>query len=167
MLADLYGQEVVVLIDSGSSSNFINEALASKWRHWTPLQSSKQVRVANGDILQCTHELVDCPIWIFGHGFKLTLKILPLSCYDIILGIDWLEADSPMNVDWKEKWMSFYYLGKEIKLQGISSQVSSCEMISKPELATLVHRDQLWCMVELKSIKTARPHLCYLKRYKL
>jgi len=57
MLADLYGQEVVVLIDSGSSSNLINEALASKWRHWTPLQSSKQVRVANGDILQCTHDL--------------------------------------------------------------------------------------------------------------
>jgi hypothetical protein len=99
MVADLYGQEVIILIDSGSSSNFISESLASEWRHWAPLNSIKQVRVANGDVLRCTHELVDCPVWISRHGFKMTLKILPLSCYDIILGINWLEGHNPMEVD--------------------------------------------------------------------
>lgn len=156
MVVDLYGQEVIILIDSSSSSNFISESLASKWRHWTPLNSVKQVRVANGDVLRCTHKLVDCPVWISGHGFKMTLKILPLSCYDIILGIDWLEGHNPMEVDWKQKWMSFHYLGEKIVLQGISSQLTSCELISKLELAALVHQDQLWCMVELRSLKNAQ-----------
>lgn len=86
MIADIYGQEVVILIDSGSSSNFISEALASKWRNWSTLQQTMQVKVANGEILQCTHELPDCPVWISGHAFKISLKILPLSCYDVILG---------------------------------------------------------------------------------
>lgn len=54
MVADLYGQEVIILIDSGSSSNFISESLASEWRHWAPLNSVKQVRVANGDVLRYT-----------------------------------------------------------------------------------------------------------------
>lgn len=86
----------------------------------------------------------------------MTLKILPLSCYDIIIGIDWLEAHSPMEVDWKHKWMSFQYLGERITLQGISSQLASCELITKPELAALVHQDQLWCLVELQSIKNSQ-----------
>jgi hypothetical protein len=30
---------------------------------------------------------------------------LPLSFYDIIVGMDWLERFSPMKVDWKLKWM--------------------------------------------------------------
>lgn len=75
-------------IDSGSSHSFISESLASKWRNWTALPSSMQVRVANGQTLSYTHELVDCPLWISGHGFKVSLKILPLNYYDIILGID-------------------------------------------------------------------------------
>lgn len=103
-----------------------------------------------------THEMVDCPVWISSHGFKMTLKILPLSCYDIILGINWLEGHSPMEVDWKQKWMSFHYLGEKIVLREISSQLTNCELISKPELATLVHQDQLWCMVELRSLKNAQ-----------
>lgn len=41
-------------------------------------------------------------------------------------------------------------------LREISSQLTNCELISKPELATLVHQDQLWCMVELRSLKNAQ-----------
>jgi hypothetical protein len=60
-----------------------------------------QVKVAHGQILHCTHEVQACPIWISGYAFKLSLKILPLQCYDVILDIDWLEQHSPMEVDWK------------------------------------------------------------------
>jgi hypothetical protein len=99
MIADIYGREAIVLIDSGSSHSFVSEAMASKWRSWSTLQNPMQVRVANGEILHCKHELQDCPVWISGHGFKISLKVLPLDCYDIILGIDWLEQHSPMEVD--------------------------------------------------------------------
>ena len=68
-----------------------------------------QVRVANGQILHCSHEITACPVWISGYAFKLPLKILPLRCYDVILGIDWLEQHSPMKVNWKDKWLSFDY----------------------------------------------------------
>lgn len=98
-IANICGQEVVILIDSGSTNNFVSEALASKWRNWVALSQPMQVKVANGELLQCTHEIQDCPIWISRHSFKLSLKILPLNCYDVILGIDWLETHSPMVVD--------------------------------------------------------------------
>jgi predicted aspartyl protease len=99
MVGNLCGKEVIILIDSGSTHNFISESLASRWRYWNELQSSMQVRVANGQILTCSHEITVCPIWISGYAFKLPLKILPLHCYDVILGIDWLEQHSPMEVN--------------------------------------------------------------------
>lgn len=153
MIADLCGQEVVILVDSGSSSNFVSEAIASKWRNWSPLKAPVQVRVANGEILQCTHELPDCPVWISGHAFKISLKILPLSCYDVILGIDWLASHSPMEVDWKQKWLSFSYMGERVLLQGINPHIVNCDPVNKPELSALVHQDKLWCMIELQVVQ--------------
>jgi hypothetical protein len=91
------------------------------------------VRVANGEVIWCTHELIDCPVWVNGYAFKLTLKILPLLSYDIIFGIDWLERHSPMEIDWKDKWLSFDYQNERVKLQGIVHENVHCELISKKE----------------------------------
>lgn len=51
--------------------------------------------MANGSILQCTHELLNCPINIQGHYFIVNLKILPLMYYDIILGMAGLNGLVP------------------------------------------------------------------------
>lgn len=99
MLGNVGGKDVIILIDSGSTHTFVSENLASKWRDWSPLATPMKVQVANGQILSCTHQIVACPVWISGHAFQLPLNILPLNCYDIILGMDWLEQHSPMQVD--------------------------------------------------------------------
>lgn len=100
VLADVHGREAITLIDSGSSHNFTSEALASKWSQWSPLPQPMQVKVANGQILLCTHEIKGCLLWVGLFAFKITLRILPLKCYDVILGIDWLEEHSPMLINW-------------------------------------------------------------------
>lgn len=111
-----------------------------------------QVRVANGQILNCSHEITACPIWSSGFAFKLPLKILPLHCYDVILGIDWLDQHSPMEMNWKEKWMSFDYQGSKALLQGILPQVQSCQEITSHELSVLENQDQLWCLLTLQPV---------------
>lgn len=93
-------------------------------------------------------------MWISGYAFKLTLKVLPLQCYDMILGMDWLAQHSPMEVDWNAKWMSFDYQGAKILLQGISPKTVHCELITKKELAALEQQDKLWCILELQAVST-------------
>lgn len=97
----------VILVDSGSSHNFISEHLASKLQPWTPLPRTMTVKVADGAQLQCTHELVNCSWSVQGHLFTTTFKILPLGCYDAILSMEWLETFRPMQIQWKQKWLSF------------------------------------------------------------
>lgn len=51
--------------------------------------------------------------------FNTNLRVLPLSSYDGILGLDWLAMHSPMQIDWVQKWMSFTHQGQVITLQGL------------------------------------------------
>jgi hypothetical protein len=55
---------------------------------------------------------------IQGHIFCVNLKVLPLQCYDVILGMDWLSSHSPMQVHWQEKWLCFYHEQQLVILQG-------------------------------------------------
>ena len=116
IMGKFYATEIVMLVDSGSTHSFISESLAAQWSQWSVLPTPIQVRVANGSILLCTHELLNCPIWIAGYCFLINLRILPLHCYDIILGMDWLEQHIPMTVNWKLKSMVFQYQGTEVHL---------------------------------------------------
>jgi hypothetical protein len=85
------GMAVVILADSGSSGNFISEQMAARMPDWTKLITPMQLRVANGQVISCTHELRNCKLLIGDHCFVVSPKILSLKCYDIILGMDWLE----------------------------------------------------------------------------
>ena len=73
------------------------------------LQPVVQVQVANGAVLQCTSHIPDAKWSVQGYSFSMDLKILPLSAYDMILGLDWLASFSPMQVHWDQKWIAIPY----------------------------------------------------------
>ena len=76
----------------------------------------------------------------------MNLKILPLKCYDIIIGMDWLENHSPMQVHWSEKWISFQHLGQQVTIQGLTSNTSRLEKLSATQLQALEQNDDIWCV---------------------
>ena len=111
-----------------------------------------EVRVANGSILLCTHEIQNCQLVIQGHCFSVNLKVLPLQCYDTILGMDWLESFSPMDIHWSQKWLAFHHHDKPIKIQGILPQIYTLETISEVERTHLEVTADIWCMVEVSML---------------
>ena len=111
-----------MLVDSRSTNCFISEHLAAAAFRKMPLQQPVTVRVANGDMLLCTHELPDQLWCIQGVTFKTSFKILPLNCYDMILGMDWLVGNSPMEIHWAEKWFQFSNNGRTVKIFGLQTE---------------------------------------------
>lgn len=115
------GKEVLILIDSGSSNTFISSNLASQLQGISTLPHAVSVQVANGERLQCTSHISQAEWSIQGCTFKSDLRIIPLTHYDLIVGMDWMESFSPMQVNWKQKWMVIPYLGSKSLLQGLQS----------------------------------------------
>lgn len=92
------GQDILILVDSGSSHSFINRSVASRCSGVRQLPSTEYVQVADGNSVPCLQE-IPTTVWsVQGYEFHSTLKVLPLGSYDMILGMDWLEAFSPYEV---------------------------------------------------------------------
>ena len=83
--------ELIVLIDSGSTYNFISEKVANTLQ--LPMKPTEpfSVRVANGGSLTCQGRLKNVPIHLQGILFSLIIYALPLYGLDLLLGIQWLE----------------------------------------------------------------------------
>jgi hypothetical protein len=101
------GMDILALLDSGSSHTFISSEVAANLPGLVPVDKSLQVQVANGSHLCCTHQILDASWSISGVTFSSTLKVLQLSTYDLIIGMDWLEKHSPMLIHWSKNGLAF------------------------------------------------------------
>ena len=83
--------ELIVLIDSGSTHNFINERIAELLQlPMVPIEPFN-VKVANGDPLKCQERFENVSVLLQGIPSTLTLYSLPLIGLDMVLGVYWLE----------------------------------------------------------------------------
>lgn len=78
---------VVILVDNGSSHNFINKKLAIKLNLTAMKIEPFKVRVANGEGLMCDTQYKEVPLQIQGVLIKVDLFALPLVGPDVVLGV--------------------------------------------------------------------------------
>jgi hypothetical protein len=78
---------LVILIDSGSTHNFVDHKIAHTLQLAVAPTEEFTVKVTNGEKLRCTKRYVNVIISIQGFHFCTTLYSLPLHGIDIVLGI--------------------------------------------------------------------------------
>jgi Retroviral aspartyl protease len=110
------GREVCVLIDSESTSRFVNPSLLQgvnyKLIDTTPLI----VMLATGEKNVTYNKCIGLRFSLQEHEFRDDFRVLDIKGYDIILGIDWLTQYRPMEINWLEKWVAkFAMVGKECR----------------------------------------------------
>jgi transposase InsO family protein len=115
---ELQGKSVVILLDSGSSHSFVSESLAVSLSGTLSRSAAVWVQVADGAKIRCDTQLTDAVWSVQGLQFTSTLKIFPLTTFDMILGMDWLEQYSPMKIHWLEKWIQFPYASDWAVIRG-------------------------------------------------
>lgn len=142
------------MVDSGSTHSFLSEQFAAQLPNWKLLQNPVPIKVTDGGIILCTHEIVGCDWLVQGTQFSTTFKILPLKCYDVILGMDWLASHSPMHVQWAQIWLSFNYQGRSIKIQGVNNSDHHYLQISGSQLNAMKKLEDVWCEVCLYAVET-------------
>lgn len=138
-----------MLVDSGSSTSFINNQLASLLEGLTPLPRTYKVRVADGGELLCSSMVPNCKWYSQGHAFATDMKVLALGIYDAILGMDWLEEHSPMTVDWKAKRIQMPTPQGVVHLCGHEATSTDCLLINSIQLQGLCNKNAITHMVQI------------------
>ncbi|CAA0840391.1 Unknown protein, partial [Striga hermonthica] len=100
-------QRVTVLMDNGSSHNFINATLSHKLKLPTSMVEPFKVRVANGERLRCSKVYRAVPIKFQGVTVKPDLFALPLVGPDVVLGVQWLEGLGDVTTNYRKGVMKF------------------------------------------------------------
>lgn len=83
------------MIDSGSTHNFVDSHLLHQLKVEIDRRDGLRVMVANAETLSSPGTCRNVFLHL-SHFFSTDLFILPLSGFDIILGINWLKTMGPI-----------------------------------------------------------------------
>lgn len=112
------GHEVTILIDSGSTHNFINPKVAKIYGPLVEPTLELTVAVADGTRL-CSKGLCRGFVWAMqGESFTANARVLTIGGCDMVLGVQWLSTLGPILWDFKNLKMQFNLQDKPFTLVG-------------------------------------------------
>nr|XP_027120832.1 uncharacterized protein LOC113737890 [Coffea arabica] len=139
------GEEMLILVDTGSSDSYISseKVIAFDIPYW--LVEPFSVVVGNG---ACVTSKAICPKVTWGinqHQFCFDLKVMDLSGWDIILGVDWMTHYSPITFDFHQLTISLHNQGETIQLRG---QAEDCDLdlIRGSDLRNFIEYKKKMCL---------------------
>ncbi|VFQ76677.1 unnamed protein product [Cuscuta campestris] len=109
---------VQVLLDSGSTHNFIHPSVAERLALVLHPVMLFRVYVGNGDSLCCSYSCPGTPLRLQGHLFDVDLYLLAIHGPDIVLGVQWLQTLGKVSHDYATMTMEFVWQGETVTLRG-------------------------------------------------
>lgn len=74
--------------------------------------------MGNGEILECSNVCQQVDMKLGSLNFSADLFVLPLSCAELVLGVQWLKKLGPVLTDYNKLTMQFLKDGKVVQLVG-------------------------------------------------
>ncbi|GJR82533.1 retrovirus-related pol polyprotein from transposon 297 [Tanacetum coccineum] len=107
----LKNKNVIVLIDGGTTHNFIDQVTVTKYD--LPILKGQKfhVTMANQEKIECVSRCKALIIATHGKSITADYYVLPVAAYPIVLGVQWLETLRPITMDYKHLTMSFEFAG--------------------------------------------------------
>ena len=103
----IHDTQVSVLIDGGSTHNFIKPSVAERLCLPLHVIFPFRVFVGNGASLRCDYVSFSTPLTLQGHPFDINLFLLQLEGPDVILGVQWLQDLGDVTKNYRTHTMKF------------------------------------------------------------
>ncbi|GKB74012.1 transposon ty3-G gag-pol polyprotein, partial [Tanacetum coccineum] len=114
-------QVVHILIDCGSTHNFLDIHTAKKLGCRLAKTTPMQVSVANGQRMMSTSVCHDLKWSLQNEVFTSDMLLLPLGSCEIVLGIQWLATLGDMQFNFKKLIMKFNHKGRQLVLREMNN----------------------------------------------
>jgi hypothetical protein len=130
-------KKVVVLIDSGSTHNFIHSKIAKDLNCFIYLALEFQVMAADGKTINCVGKCHNINLSMGEYVLKSPMIAIPMGGADVLLGIQWLQSLGTISFNFQELFMKFFWEGKEFELRGIEGK--PCKIIISHNMNKLLN----------------------------
>lgn len=133
---------VQVLLDGGSSENFLQPRIAQFLKLPVEAAQNFKVLIGNGQNMQTEGKVSNLMVQIQGHELELHVYLLPVVGADLILGSSWLATLGPHVADYASCAIKFLHQNKFISLQGgLSSKPTQAQF---HQLKRMCNTDAIW-----------------------
>ncbi|CAA0838264.1 Unknown protein [Striga hermonthica] len=141
------GKNLQVLIDSGSTHNFIKTSVAESLG--LPVESTNKFRVyvGNGDHMVCEYSCPSVELELQHNIFSVDMYVLPIEGPDLVLGIQWLRQLGRVFHDYTAMTMEFDWCEKQVVLRGEARSMSS--PVTYHQLQAIIDSDDFDCLYEV------------------
>ena len=113
-------KKVIVLIDPGSTHNFIHCKVAKELNCFLYPTLEFQVMVANGGTINCFGKYHNIKLTMGEYVLNFPMLSIPMGGVDVVLGVQWLQSLGTIAFNFQEIFLRFFLEGKEVELQGMS-----------------------------------------------
>lgn len=145
-----------MLIDSGSTHNFVSLSTARALGLQTQPCVAVRVVVPNGAKLNCD-QIVNKLIWnMAGEKFEASLLVLTIGGYDVILGVDWMKLVSPVVFDFQHNNVIVSWNNKRIRL-GQKARVTALTVVPENMKGKWVHKDDSYFLIQVMAVTKTSP----------
>ncbi|XP_016467122.2 uncharacterized protein LOC107789765 [Nicotiana tabacum] len=155
IMGRLKDKTVMVLLDSGSSHNFVNDALAIKIGLQLVPGKKFDVMVASGERLTSMRRCKQVCLNLQGNSFRTDFYLLPLEGYDVVLGTQWLRMLGPIVWDFCRLEMRFQIDDKETLLWGIKK--SDDQIVDNYQMEKITWKRGQGILLQLQGRQQADP----------
>lgn len=112
ILGKLKNKNIMVLIDGGSTHNFIDQSVVSKFRLPMVRDRKFQVMVVNHKKIECVERCLNLTIIIQNHPIQADFYVLPVSACQAVIKVQWLPTLGPIRTDYNKLTMTFTQNGQ-------------------------------------------------------
>eukprot|EP00253_Pinus_taeda_P010028 PITA_10028 len=151
---------VVVLIDSGSTHNFIYQKVTETVHCFVRVVSNFQVQIADGGTMKCEGRCENVKLQMGDYQLKTHMFSIHIGGCDIVLGADWLHTLGPITMDFQELYMSFKQNNHTHTLRGL--QVGAPSIISSHKMEKLLKKGNHGVVAQfnvIQGVETKQPPL--------
>ncbi|KAJ0920389.1 putative nucleotidyltransferase, Ribonuclease H [Helianthus annuus] len=147
-----------ILLDSGSTHNFMSRSLAQKLKCTIRQIPHVQVTVADGNKMECVNLCKDFQWIMQGNWFTADMMIIDLDNYDIVLGIQWLETLNDIVWNFKNLTMKFNVAGQDFELKGTKRK--NVGLSSMEKITSLIQDQDKVVQAQLFTIQDSASQQC-------
>ncbi|KAK9684868.1 hypothetical protein RND81_10G238500 [Saponaria officinalis] len=130
---------VHILIDSGSTHNFLAHDMAMKLGCKLDCIEPQSVTVADGSQFPCQLMCKQFAWVLQNTQFEADVLIIPLGGCDMVLGVQWLSTLGTINWNFKNLKMEFRYKDRKHVLRGLAPQKVKTAHPTSKILANVAH----------------------------
>jgi hypothetical protein len=147
-------RKVIILVDSGSTHNFIHRRIAQETHCYIHVVNNFQIMIANGGSMKCGGRCENVRLQIGDYHLKSHIFSIDIGGCDIVLGADWLRTVGPILMDFKELTMQFDQEGHQYKFQGIT--IGPPEIISSHRMEKMLKKGHSGITPQLYAIQATK-----------